>query len=77
MGANSKQGWILFVFLVGFTFLVAGLIYLGLLFALIGLGCLIASIIGFIQIKPLEHAVDGSGSRVLGAQASTTTKQTL
>ena len=37
MGANSKQGWYLLVFIVGFTFLVAGLAYLGPLFTLVGL----------------------------------------
>jgi hypothetical protein len=56
MGANSKQGWCLLVFLVGFTFLVAGLAYLGPLFSLFGLVCLIASLVGFYQIKPLEYA---------------------
>ena len=55
MGANSKQGWYLFLFLVGFTFLPAGLVYLGYLFALAGLACLIVSAVGFYQIKPLEH----------------------
>jgi len=60
MGANSKQGWYLFLFLVGFTFLPAGLIYLGYLFALVGLVCLIVSTVGFIQIKPLEHASPAS-----------------
>ena len=55
MGANSRQGWCLFVFLIGFTFLPAGLIYLGPIFWLIGLGCLIGSAIGFYRIKPLEH----------------------
>ena len=38
MGANSKQGWYLLLFLVGFTFLVAGLVYLGPIFSLFGLG---------------------------------------
>jgi hypothetical protein len=57
MGANSKQGWYLFLFLIGFTFLVAGLAYLGLIFSLVGLGCLVASIIGFYRIKPLEQTV--------------------
>lgn len=57
MGANSKQGWYLFVFLIGFTFLPAGLVYLGPIFSLAGLACLIASAIGFYRIKPLEHAV--------------------
>jgi hypothetical protein len=55
MGANSKQGWYLFIFLLGFTFLPAGLVYLGPIFSLIGLACLIASCVGFYQIKPLEH----------------------
>jgi membrane-bound ClpP family serine protease len=56
MGANSKQGWYLLLFLVGFTFLVAGLVYLGPIFSLIGLACLIASLVGFYRIKPLEHS---------------------
>ncbi len=55
MGANSKQGWLLFLFMIGFTFLVAGLAYLGFIFALAGVGFLIASLIGLHQIKPLEH----------------------
>jgi membrane-bound ClpP family serine protease len=55
MGANSKQGWFLFLFLIGFTFVVAGLIYLGVIFALVGLAFLIASLVGLHQIKPLEH----------------------
>ena len=40
MGANSKQGWFLFLFLIGFTFLVAGLAYLGFIFACGGIGLL-------------------------------------
>ncbi len=55
MGANSKQGWFLFLFMIGFTFLVAGLAYLGFVFGLAGLVCLIAALIGFHQIKPLEN----------------------
>lgn len=54
MGANSKQGWYLLLFLIGFTFLPAGLAYLGYFFALVGLACLIVSLIGFYQIRPLE-----------------------
>ncbi len=56
MGANSKQGWFLFLFLIGFTFLVAGLAYLGFVFTLVGLVALIASLVGFHQIKPLEDS---------------------
>ena len=56
MGANSKQGWYLFLFLIGFTFLPAGLAYLGPIFSLIGLVCLVASLVGLYRIKPLEHA---------------------
>ena len=63
MGANSKQGWYLLLFIVGFTFLPAGLAYLGPLFSLVGLVCLIASLVGFYRIKPLEHAVTPKGSR--------------
>jgi hypothetical protein len=55
VGANSKQGWCLFAFLIGFTFLPAGLAYLGPIFTLIGLACLIGASIGFVRIKPLEH----------------------
>jgi len=53
MGANSKQGWALFAFMVGFTFLPAGLVYLGPVFTLAGLICLIGSAVAFYQIKPL------------------------
>jgi hypothetical protein len=56
MGANSKQGWCLFAFLAGFTFLVAGLAYLGFVFIIGGLILLIAALAGFYQIKPLEDA---------------------
>jgi membrane-bound ClpP family serine protease len=55
MGANSQQGWALLLFIVGFTFLPAGLFALGPLFALAGLGCLVVSAAWFIRIKPLEH----------------------
>ena len=55
MGANRRQGWALFLFLVGFTFLPAGLLELGALFTLVGLVCLIASVVMFIAAKPLEH----------------------
>jgi uncharacterized membrane protein YhaH (DUF805 family) len=55
MGANSKQGWFLFLFMIGFTFLVAGFAYLGVIFALVGLALLIASLVGLHQIKPLEY----------------------
>jgi membrane-bound ClpP family serine protease len=55
MGANRQQGWALLLFLVGFTFLVAGLFALGVIFSILGLGCLIASAIWCYRIKPLEH----------------------
>jgi hypothetical protein len=55
MGANRRQGWSLFLFLVGFTFLPAGLLELGPLFAVAGLVCLIASAVMFMAIRPLEH----------------------
>jgi hypothetical protein len=55
MGANRQQGWSLLLFLVGFTFLVAGLFALGAICSIIGLVCLIASGIWCYRIKPLEH----------------------
>lgn len=66
MGANSKQGWCLFLFLVGFTFLPAGLAYLGAIFTLIGAVALIASIIGFIQVRPLEFEADKANLKAVG-----------
>lgn len=56
MGANRKQGWCLLAFLIGFTFTPAGLAGLGPIFTLAGLACLIGALVGFIQIKALEHA---------------------
>jgi len=55
MGANKQQGWSLLLFLVGFTFFVAGLFALGTIFSIVGLVCLIASAIWCYRIKPLEH----------------------
>jgi membrane-bound ClpP family serine protease len=59
MGANSQQGWALFLFLLGFTFLPAGLYGLGPLFTVAGLVCLVVSAVWFIRIKPLEHMDSG------------------
>jgi membrane-bound ClpP family serine protease len=55
MGANSRQGWALLLFLVGFTFLVGGLFALGVICSIAGLACLIGSAIWCYRIKPLEH----------------------
>jgi len=55
MGANRRQGWALLLFLVGFTFLPAGLLSLGAVFSIAGLACLIASGAIFVAIRPLEH----------------------
>jgi len=55
MGANSQQGWSLLFFLIGFTFLPAGLFALGPIFTIAGLIFLIVSAAWFIKIKPLEH----------------------
>jgi membrane-bound ClpP family serine protease len=56
MGANSQQGWALLLFLLGFTFLPAGMFALGPIFTMFGLACLIVSAVWFMRIKPLEHA---------------------
>jgi len=55
MGANRQQGWSLLLFLVGFTFFVAGLFALGAIFSIAGLVCLIAAAIWCYRLKPLEH----------------------
>jgi membrane-bound ClpP family serine protease len=55
MGANRQQGWALLLFIVGFTFLPAGLFALGPILSIIGLVCLIASAVWCYRIKPLEH----------------------
>lgn len=60
MGTNSEQGWSLLLFLVGFTFLPAGLFALGPIFVIAGLVCLVASAVWFIKIKPLEHREPGN-----------------
>ena len=60
MGANSQQGWALLLFIVGFTFLPAGLFALGPFFSIFGLVCLIASAVWCYRIKPLEHGEPAS-----------------
>jgi hypothetical protein len=60
LGANSKQGWWLFAFLLGFTFFVAGLAYLGIIFTVLGLALLIGSAVGLHSIKPLEFQTETS-----------------
>ena len=77
MGANSKQGWYIFLFLVGFTFLPAGLAYLGLIFTLFGLICMVAACVGFYQIKPLEHEVPAEKLNVVSPQTATTAKKAV
>jgi hypothetical protein len=73
MGSHSKQGWFLFLFMVGFTFLVAGLAYMPIIFALLGLIAIIVSLVGFHQIKPLEDGVEeeqpAAASAASGAKA--------
>jgi hypothetical protein len=51
MGATSKQGWYLFIFMVGFTLGPAGLAGLGWPIALIGFGLMVAALAGFRSIK--------------------------
>ena len=59
MGANSQQGWALLIFVIGFTFLPAGLFALGPIFSIIGLVCLIVGLMWCYRLKPLEHMVQG------------------
>jgi hypothetical protein len=69
MGANSKQGWYLFLFLIGFTFVPAGIVYLGFLFTVLGLACLIISLVGFYRIRPLEFS-DSPANQTVGASVT-------
>jgi membrane-bound ClpP family serine protease len=68
MGANSQQGWALLLFLIGFTFLPAGMYALGAIFSIVGLVCLIASVAWFVKIKPLEHAEPQSAAAAAKAK---------
>ncbi len=58
MGSNSKQGWYLFMFIVGFTLAPAGLVALGWVVTAAGSALLVASLLGFRSIKE-----DASGGR--------------
>jgi membrane-bound ClpP family serine protease len=71
MGANRQQGWSLLLFVVGFTFLVAGFFALGIIFSIFGLACLIAAAIWCYRIKPLEHLGSENMSQDLGAPPET------
>jgi membrane-bound ClpP family serine protease len=64
MGANSQQGWALLIFVIGFTFLPAGLFALGPIFSIIGLVCLIVALAWCYRIKPLEHMEQGTPENV-------------
>ena len=77
MGANRRQGWALFVFVMGFTFLPAGLLSLGPLFTLLGLLCLIASTVMFIAVKPLEHGHGHSHAQPEALSVSAKKKQVV
>jgi hypothetical protein len=58
MAASKSQGSYFGVFLVGGTILCAGIAYIGSatgkLMLLVGVGILLASLVGFLKIKPLE-----------------------
>lgn len=69
MGANSQQGWALLLFLLGFTFLPAGLFALGPVFAFAGLAMLIAAFVWFVKIKPLEHNSQPKTTEPVGVTA--------
>jgi len=72
MGATSKQGWYLFVFIVGFTLGPAGLAGLGWPIALIGFGLMAAALAGFRSIRepvllgPLARRTGHAGSPAVG-----------
>jgi hypothetical protein len=61
LGANSSQGWYLFIFLMGFTFFPAGIMYLGPIFTIVGAIMLIASAVGFYRLKKQEEQLPQNG----------------
>jgi hypothetical protein len=61
MGATSKQGWYLFVFMVGFTLGPAGLVALGWPIALVGFGLMAAALAGFYSIRGTGSVMARSG----------------
>ena len=75
MGATSKQGWYLFLFLVGFTLGPAGIFALGWLVALIGFAMVGGALAGFYSIKQPAAAPQAKGNErrpmasAVGAQA--------
>ncbi|HWY05455.1 MAG TPA: hypothetical protein VNY24_01265 [Candidatus Acidoferrales bacterium] len=56
MGANSTQAIALASFLLGFTLLSAGFASGAILYFVAAVVFLVASIVIFLKIKPLEHA---------------------
>jgi hypothetical protein len=55
MGNNSSQGWALLVFLLAFTWLSLSLFYEGnIVFFLLAIVTMVASIMMFRKAKPLE-----------------------
>ncbi len=57
MGANSTQGWAVFLFLAAFMFLSWSLFADGsVVFLLLFLVTAAASVALFLKVKPLEHA---------------------
>ncbi len=75
MGSTSKQGWYLFLFLLGFTLAPAGLFALGWLVALIGFALLAVALAGFRAIKePAAPTAAGKepnhAATPIGARAS-------
>lgn len=75
MAADKKQGRTLATFLVGLTVMCAGIAYVsrgsGKLLALLGAGILLASLFGFLKIKPMEgkpaQNAGPMGIKLLGA----------
>ena len=65
MGATSKQGWYLFLFIVGFTLGPAGLFALGWPIALLGFAMIAGALAGFHSIK------EGAASSAPGQERGT------
>ncbi len=72
MGSTSRQGWCLFLFLVGFTLGPAGMFALGWLVALIGFALVVTALVGFRNLK--EPAAEESAGGVEHGRAAPTVR---
>lgn len=76
MGANRKQGWCLFAFLLGFLMVPAGIVayaeasatFWGALAFAAGAALIVAAGFGFAVIRPREHEEGPNASRSVATE---------